>query len=73
MKLTGPLLSVTAWGSMGPRLTFSRRASGQQVRFQRAQKDVITVKRTNQRFKFNQGLLLWQSLPKEEKDLWKLY
>jgi hypothetical protein len=38
-KTKGPLFSVTARGSFGPRLTFSKRTSGQQVRYQRAQKD----------------------------------
>jgi len=72
MKLTGPLFSLEASGSVGPRLTFSKRKSGQQVRFQRAQKDVITPKRTAQRLKFNQGLLLWNSLPDVEKHYWDM-
>ena len=72
MKLTGPLLSETASGSMGPRLTFSQRKSGQQVRFQRAQKDVITAPRTAQRLKFTQGLLLWNSMPDNEKHYWDM-
>jgi|APFre7841882654_1041346.scaffolds.fasta_scaffold246081_2 hypothetical protein len=72
-KIKGPLHSDSAQGSLGACLTFSKRKSGQQVRFQKKQKDVITVKRTTQRFKFNQGLLLWQSMPQYEKDLWKVY
>lgn len=72
-KVHGPLFSNTASGSVGPVLTFSERKTCHQCRFQRKQKDVISVLRTAQRFKFSQGLILWQSLPQEEKDLWKLY
>jgi hypothetical protein len=72
-KITGPLHSDSARGSLGNFLTFSVRASGQQVRFQKKQKDVTTVKRTLQRSKFSLALILWQSLPDDEKALWKLY
>ena len=69
-KSTGPLFSLEARGSVGECLTFSKRKSGQQVRFQRKQKDVITVDRTFQRAKFNLGLDLWRSLPDNEKQYW---
>jgi len=71
-KITGPLLSQEARGSIGPRLTFSVRKSGQQARFQSPQKDVVTVKRTVQREKFSLGLDLWRSLPDNEKYYWNV-
>lgn len=40
-KITGPLLSKTASGKIGERLTFSQRKSGQQARFQKAQKRIL--------------------------------
>jgi hypothetical protein len=67
-----PLLSADAKGSIYTHLTFSVRKSGQQVRYQRKQKDVITAPRTAQREKFNQGLLLWSSLPDNEKHYWHM-
>ena len=69
-KIKGPLHSDTAAGSLGACLTFSKRASGQQVRFQRKQKDVITDKRIVQRTKFLLGLAFWETLPDEEKKYW---
>ena len=71
-KIIGPLFSNTASGSIGPRLTFSVRKSGQQARFQSPQKDVVTVKRTVQREKFSLGLDLWRSLPDNEKYYWNV-
>lgn len=52
VKLRGPLHSQSASGTIAGNLTFSRRKSGQQVRWQRKQKDVITAGRTAQRNKF---------------------
>ena len=73
VKVFGPLHSDSASGTIATVLTFSKRASGQQCRYQRKQKDKITAPRTSQRFKFNQGLLLWQAMAQNEKNLWKLY
>jgi len=53
-------------------LTFSKRKSGQQVRLQKKQADVITTKRTTQRAKFSLGLDLWNSLSDNDKNYWKL-
>lgn len=71
VKITGPLHSDDASGSVGPCLTFSKRRSGSQVRFQKKQKDVITSGRTTQRAKFSLGLDLWRSLPDNEKEYWQ--
>ena len=70
-KVTGPLLSIEARGSVGRCLTFSKRRYGQQVRWQRKQKDVITSGRTAQRSKFLLGLDLWRALPDNEKEYWQ--
>ena len=66
-KINGPLLSIAASGSMGPRLTFSQRKSGQQVRFQRAQADVITSTRTTQRGYFQTAAGWWGEMTAAEK------
>lgn len=67
MKLKQPLLSSTAHGTIKPRLTFSQRKSGAQVRIQKAQKDRITPARTIQRNKFQQACAGWNGLTDEEK------
>lgn len=69
-KVRGPLHSDGAVGHMKNRVTFSNRKSGTIVRYQRAQKDVVTEKRTTQRSKFLLGLAFWQTLPDEEKQYW---
>jgi hypothetical protein len=48
-KLTGPLMSEAASGSIAGFLTFSERKSGSQVRWQRKQEDVVTAPRIEQR------------------------
>lgn len=45
-------MSEEASGTVGNLITFSKRKSGQQARYQRKQKDVITAPRTAQRDKF---------------------
>lgn len=59
MKVFGPMHSDAAHGTFGGVLTFSERASGAQVRFQRKQKDVITSARTTQRNKFITAKEMW--------------
>lgn len=61
-------MSMKASGSVGPRLTFSQRKSGQQVRFQRAQNDVITDERTVQRLKYTTAVASWNGLDGGTKD-----
>jgi len=61
MKVKGPLFSSTARGTISDVLTFSKRKSGQQVRFQRKQKDVITALRTVQRAKFIDAVERWNT------------
>jgi len=69
-KLTGPLLSLEARGSFGPRLTFSARHSNNLVRFQRAQTDFESTKRAPQREAFRLGMELWSYLPEPEREYW---
>ena len=66
-KIEGPLLSMGASGSMGPRLTFSQRKSGQQVRFQRAQTDIVTSARATQRDYFKSAAGWWSEMTTAEK------
>jgi len=51
-KISVPLMSLSASGSIAQFLTFSRRISGQQVRWQKKQNDVETSGRSEQRSKF---------------------
>lgn len=69
-KITGPLFSQEASGSMGPRLTFSHRKSGQQVRFQKKQKDYNTADQATQRNYFELGSTAWGTLTPQEKQQW---
>lgn len=70
-KITGPLLSLEASGLIGERLVFSKRTSGRQARFQRAQKDVITSRRTTQRALYTAAVAAWNSLDDEIKEIWR--
>ena len=69
-KIEGPLFSQEASGSMGPRLTFSQRKTGQQVRFQKKQKDHNTASQTVQRGFFEEGYAAWNTLSDAEKQQW---
>lgn len=62
MKVKGPLMSLEAKGLIGERLVFSKRSSGQQARFQKAQNDVSTVLRVAQRAKYILAVTAWNSL-----------
>lgn len=52
MKVSGPLQSEQASGTIAGVLTFSKRQSGQQARFQKKQKDRQSVDQLAQRFLF---------------------
>lgn len=69
-KIKGPLLSNVASGSIGPRLTFSQRSSGQQARFQKAQVDVITSDRTTHRDYFIEAYEHWNTLTGAQQQQW---
>lgn len=70
VKLINPLLSAEASGMIGPRLTYSKKASGQQVRIQKAQADVVTAGRTTQRDYFIEAYGKWNSLTDEQQQQW---
>lgn len=69
-KVSGPLLSQTASGKIAERLVFSLRSSGQQVRFQKKQIDVITNARISQREIYSSAVAHWKALPDIEKIEW---
>jgi hypothetical protein len=71
-KIRGPLLSQEARGKIAERLVFSLRSSGQQVRFQKAQQDIITEARTNQRIIYSEAVEAWDILSDLEKLEWKV-
>jgi len=52
MKAKGPLFSKEARGTIADVLTFSHKRTGQQVRFQKKQKDANTLPQGVQRLKF---------------------
>jgi len=66
-KLIAPLLSQSASGSLGDVLTFSKRRTGNQVRFQRSQKDYTSTKRATQRGYFKTASIWWSLLTTEEQ------
>lgn len=63
-------MSESASGTFGKVLTFSKRKSGQQVRFQKKQKDVISENRTLQRDKYLLAVGAWNGLTPAEKSQW---
>jgi len=63
-------MSQSASGTIAKNITFSKRASGQQVRFQKKQKDKITTARTEQRAKFNNAISAWNLLTPTQKTNW---
>ena len=69
-KLKGPLFSFGASGSIGPRLTYSQRKSGPQVRFQKAQPDHNTAAQQTQRGFFQTAVSWWHELTGTEQDSW---
>ena len=72
-KLQGPLLSVNAHGSIAKRITYSKRYTGNQVRFQRANKDANSTSQQTQRALFLEALGKWNELTDEQQELWNEY
>ncbi len=66
-KITGPLFSLEAKGSIAKNLTFSERKTGAQVRFQKKQKDVLTSDRVEHRARFLEAVAAWHALTEEKK------
>lgn len=70
-KITGPLMSNSASGKIGERLVFSQRKSGQQVRFQKAQKDKKTFPQLNNRGLYGIASSIWGGFSASEKLVYK--
>lgn len=72
-KINGPLFSIAARGTIAGALTYSKRKSGQQTRYQKKQKDVITPARTAHRAIFQEAKTYWQTLSDNEKAQWEQF
>jgi hypothetical protein len=72
-KLKGPLLSISAHGSIAKRITFSRRSTGNQVRYQKPNTDYNTPAQQTQRSLFLEALGKWNELTDEQQALWSAY
>lgn len=70
MKVNGPCFSLKASGSIGPRLTFSQRKTGQQARFQRPNKDANSVDQNEQREIYKAAVTAWRGLSAAGKKVW---
>ena len=70
-KLSSPLFSKTASGSIAGLLTYSERKSGSQVRYQRRPADNPTTDRLIQRQAYLAAVEGWNALTDEQKAVWK--
>jgi len=73
MKINGPLFSLKASGSVGPRLTFSQRKSGPQARIQKKNTDANTSGQQTERGYFDDGRTAWGTLSAADKAEWKAF
>ncbi len=71
-KTVGPLMSLDAHGTVAGNLTFSKRKTCKQVRFQKKQTDVITTDRTTVREKFAEAVAAWNILSDNDKATWNI-
>lgn len=69
-KIKGPLFSISASGSLGPRLIYQKRTTGSQVRFQKAQADVLTDDRTIERGYYTEAVAHWNTLTTGQQQEW---
>jgi hypothetical protein len=72
-KIEGPLMSIEAHGTIGSRLTFSSRKTGQQVRFQNRQVDTQSSAQETQRSLFNFWRQRWNDLSSADKKTYEDY
>ena len=70
MKVQSPLMSLEARGLIGERLVFSKRSSGQQARFQLAQKSKNSVLQIDQKNSYSVAVSEWNSLSLLEKQVY---
>ena len=73
VKLKGPLFSLSASGALGPRLTYSMRGSGAQVRRQQANTNPNTAGQQIERGYYTDALAAWATLTDEEKAQWATF
>lgn len=72
-KLRHPLHSIDAHGSVGPRLTFSSRRSGPQVRYQKSQLDAKSGAQLAERALFDEARGKWNTLSDADKAAWDIF
>ncbi|MCJ7828226.1 MAG: hypothetical protein MUP81_00600 [Dehalococcoidia bacterium] len=70
-RVIGPLLSITARGLVGSRLTFSKKKTGQQVRFQKSNVDLNSFDQQRNRDVYKDAVAEWNLLSTAEKEVWK--
>ena len=70
-KIKGPLMSVSASGSIAKRVTFSQRKTGQQARWQNPPKDVANDAQLAVRLKYIEACTAWGLLSDEEKQVYR--
>jgi len=75
VKIITPLLSAKASGLIGPRLVFSLRKSGQQVRIQKSQKDAKTSSQLDHRDRYQLYSQMWYGIKDyvDDKKAWEFY
>lgn len=71
-KLVAPLGSYSASGKLANVLTYSSRASGNQVRFQRVPKDKLTPARIRARYAYKTAVQGWNSLSPSEQSAFNI-
>ena len=67
-KVTAPLFSLAAHGTVGDAVTYSKRRTHNHVRYQKKQKDNPSYSQNMQRIKFGAASRLWANLTQEQKD-----
>lgn len=70
-KIKYPLHSLSASGSICQKITFSVRDSGQQVRWQKKQLNIVTEARLEARSAYSNAVIAWRLLSDSEKQSWK--
>lgn len=72
-KLTLPLLSKSAWGTIGKALTYARLFKASLVKRYSQPTDRRSPKQDAQRLRFSCAKLVWASLTSSSKNLWIKY
>lgn len=72
-KTFGPLLSISASGSVGKTHTYSNRKTGNQVRYQRKQKDSKSDSQLDQRELIYIIHFLWTQISATQKAIWNTH